>query len=84
MLNKGLLAIGLFLGCSIAFAQSSKKLTKEESASLTSEQRIVRESDRKSKHGKKNLSLKKKVKISQKQDRRVRSIKDPKTHKNKR
>jgi hypothetical protein len=77
MLKKIMLFAGLSLLSSFAFAQRGKKLTKEESASMTSEQRLVHETNRKSKHGKKNVSLKKKIKISKQQDRRSRRIKKP-------
>jgi hypothetical protein len=63
------------------FAQKGKKLSKKESANLTQEQRMVRNADRKSKGGKKDLSMKKRVKIDQKQDKRARSVKGPKKRK---
>ena len=83
MLQKGFLVTVLLLIGSISFAQSRKKLTKEESASLTVEQRLVHETNRKGKHGKKKVSVKEKYKISKKQDRRSRHVKRPEPHKNK-
>jgi hypothetical protein len=66
-----LLAISTF-----SFAQKkSKKLSADESAKMTSDQRYVRESTRKSKSGKKDLSLKKKIRTEEKQDRKARKIK---------
>ncbi len=64
----------------ISYGQGSRKLTKSESANMTQEQRMVRESDRKSKSGKKKkkMSMKKRVKIDKKQDKKARSIKGPK------
>jgi hypothetical protein len=51
------------------------KLSKEEEAQLTSEQKLVRATDKKSKQGKKKISTKKKVKIQEKQARRARRVK---------
>jgi len=59
------------------------KLPKEEEALLTSDQKLVRETDRKSKGGKKKISTKKKVKIQQKQSRRAERVKAPKQPKRK-
>jgi len=78
MLKKGLISVGMLLACTFAFGQSSRKLTKDQTASMTADQRFVHEVDRKSKHGKKDLSMKKRVKMSKKQDRRSRRIKTPK------
>jgi len=76
MLKKGLISVGLVMACTFAFGQSSsKRLTKEQSARMTADQRFVHEADRKSKHGKKDLSMKKRVKMSKRQDRRSRRIK---------
>jgi hypothetical protein len=69
----------LFLLATIpVYAQKKRKLTKEESAKLTQDQRVVYESDRKSKNGKKKLTMKQKVKIDRKQARKSRKIKPPK------
>jgi hypothetical protein len=79
---KTLFSIVLLLLTSFAgFAQKSKKLSKKESANLTQEQRMVRGADRKSKGGKKDLSMKKRVNIDQQQDKRARSVKGPKKRK---
>jgi len=68
--------------CSLAQAQSkTKKLSKEEAADKTPDQRLVHETNRKSKQGKKDISTKKKVKMEQKQDRRARKTKKAKTRK---
>ena len=56
----------------------SQKLSKDDSRKLTQEQRIVYESDRKSKSGKKKLSMKKKAKIDKKQARKAKRMKQPK------
>jgi hypothetical protein len=71
------LIIFLLLSTS-AFAQSKTKLAKEESAKMTQDQRVLYEVDRKSKHGKKDISMRKKVRIDKKQARKSRRIKQPK------
>lgn len=58
-----------------AQAQKAPKVTKSQTKQLTPEQRLVRESDRKSKGGKKKLSMKKRVKIDKRQDKKARKIK---------
>ena len=58
--------------------QSHRKLTNEESAKMTQEQRLVYENDRKSKNGKRTLSLKKKERINRKQQRKSERIRTPK------
>jgi hypothetical protein len=69
---------------SMAFSQDrdkelkSRKLSKEEAAPLTTDQRYVHESNRRGKQGKKKVSLKKKVKIQKQQARSAESIKAPK------
>lgn len=70
--------IAFILLSTFSFAQKSKRLSKVESANLTQEQRNVRDGNRKSKGGKKDISMKKRVKIDQKQDKRARSIRGPK------
>lgn len=76
---KKLLSLLIFLLLTgVAYGQKAKKLTKVESANLTQEQRNVRETTRKSKGGKKDLSMKKRVKIDKKQDKKARNIKSPK------
>jgi hypothetical protein len=72
-------AIVLFVLLAIStysFAQKkSKKLSENESAKMTPEQRYVHESTRKSKSGKKDLSIKKKIRTEEKQDRKARKMK---------
>lgn len=77
---KKVLCFCIFIALSLTvFAQKKHpKLTKEESAKLTQDQRVVYESDRKSKNGKKTLSMKKKVRIDKKQSRKSNRIKQPK------
>jgi len=73
---KKVLWLGLFIALSLpAFSQ---KLSKDDSRKMTQEQRIVYESDRKSKGGKKKLSMKKKAKIDKKQARRAKRMKNAK------
>lgn len=55
--------------------KKTKKLTRDQSSSMTADQRYVHESQRKSNKKKKDLSMKKKVKIEAKQDRKARKIK---------
>ena len=59
----------------------TKKLSKDEAANLTPEQRLVHETNRKTKSGKKDkkLSNKKKAKIQKKQARAAYHTKPPKT-----
>lgn len=64
----------LLLIISSAYAQKTPKVTKSQTKQLTPEQRLVLESNRKSKGGKKKLSMKKRVKIDKKQDRKARRI----------
>jgi len=47
----------------------SKKLSKSEAANLTPEQKLVHETDRKTKSGKKKMSTKQKARIQKKQAR---------------
>lgn len=58
--------------------KKQRKLTKDEMAKMTQDQRLVYEHDRKSKQGKKDLSLKKKERISKRQDRKSKHIHGPK------
>jgi hypothetical protein len=74
----GLIIVLLALSIS-AFAQKkNSKLTKEESAKMTQDQRVLHEVDRKSKHGKKDVSMRKKIRIDKKQARKSKRIKQPK------
>lgn len=68
----------VLLGTSAFAQQANTKLTKEESSKLTQDQRVLHETDRKSKHGKKDLSMKKKIRIDKKQARKAKRIKQPK------
>lgn len=75
-MKKAILLFVLLAITTISFAQKkSKKLTADESAKMTPEQRYVHESTRKSKSGKKDLSLKKKIRTEEKQDRKARKMK---------
>ena len=51
----------------------SKKLSKSESATLTPEQKLVHETDRKTKAGKKKMSTKQKARIQKKQARAAKN-----------
>jgi hypothetical protein len=76
---KKVLGLCLFIALSLpGFAQTSSKLSKEESAKMTHDQRVIHESDRKSKHGKKKLSTKKKMRIDKRQTRKAKRMKQPK------
>ncbi len=57
-----------------AHAQKTPRVTKSQTKQLTPEQRMVRETNRKSKGGKKKISMKKRVKIDKKEDKRARKI----------
>jgi hypothetical protein len=82
MIKKLLFLLLLVALVSPAMAQQSgKKLTADEAARKTPDQRFVYESERKSKKKnkkKKQLSTKKKVRIQEKQEAKVRKKKDPK------
>jgi hypothetical protein len=81
---KKVLGLCLFIALgSPALAQKSSKLTKAESQKMTQDQRVLYESDRKSKHGKKKMSMKKKVKVDKKQSRKAKRMKAPKQPKRK-
>lgn len=73
----------LLLACSLGFSQSRdkkmkvKKLSKQEAATMTQEQRLAHENDRKTKMGKKKMSTKQKAKTQRKQDRAARNTKVP-------
>lgn len=54
-----------------------KKLSKTEAATMTQEQRLAHENDRKTKMGKKKMSTKQKAKTQRKQDRAARNTKVP-------
>lgn len=73
----------LLLTCGLAFAQGRdkkmkvKKLSKQEAATMTQEQRLAHENDRVTKGGKKKMSTKQKAKTQRKQDRAARNTKVP-------
>jgi hypothetical protein len=54
-----------------------KKLSKSDAATMTQEQRLAHENDRKTKLGKKKMSTKQKAKTQRKQDRAARNTKVP-------
>ncbi|HCW07684.1 MAG TPA: hypothetical protein DGG95_10020 [Cytophagales bacterium] len=74
----------LMLACGAAFAQGkdkkikTKKLSKEEAANMTQEQRLAHENARITKDGKKKMSAKQKAKVQRKQARAAKSTKAPK------
>jgi hypothetical protein len=75
-MKKAILLFVLLAISTFSFAQKkSKKLSVDESAEMTADQRYVHESTRKSKSGKKDLSLKKKIRTEKKQDRKARKMK---------
>lgn len=75
-MKKAILLFVLLAISTFTFAQrKTKKLSTDESAKMTSDQRYVHETHRKSKGGKKDLSLKKKIRAEEKQDRKARKIK---------
>lgn len=79
-MRKLLLYVAFWLMATAAYSQQKLhggKLTGDDEANMTSDQKLVRETSRKSKNGKKKVSTKKKVKIQQKQARRARKIKTP-------
>lgn len=73
----------LVASIAVAFGQSrdkeikSKKLSKDEAANLTPEQKLVHESDRKTKNGKKKMSTKQKAKLQKKQARAAQHTHQP-------
>jgi hypothetical protein len=66
----------ILLLASGAYAQKAPRVTKSQTKQLTPEQRMVLETNRKSKGGKKKLTMKKRVKIDKKQDKRARKIRN--------
>ena len=69
VLMKKVLGISiLVLLATSVFGQSNKP---DDLAKTTHDQQVVKEMDRKSKHGKKDLSLKKKIKIDKKETRKT-------------
>lgn len=80
-MKKILLLIPLMLISLFGLAQ--KKSKKVEDANLTQEQRLTRATDRKTKGGKKEISMEKKIKTAKKEDRKARKTKKPKIKKSK-
>ena len=74
-MKKAILLFVLLAISTFTFAQKRKKLSTDESSKMTADQRYVHESQRKSKNGKKDLSLKKKIRTEEKQDRKARKMK---------
>ena len=75
-MKKAILLFVLLAASTITFAQrKTKKLSADESSKMTADQRYVHESNRKSKSGKKDLSLKKKIRTEEKSDRKARKMK---------
>jgi hypothetical protein len=75
-MKKAILLFVLLAISTITFAQrKTKKLSAEESSKMTSDQRLVHETQRKSKNGKKDMSLKKKIRTEEKNDRKARKMK---------
>ena len=73
----------LLLASVVAFSQNRdkkmkvKKLSKQEAATMTQEQRLAHENDRRTKGGKKKMSTRQKAKTQRKQDRAARKTKVP-------
>lgn len=63
--------------------QTNRTMKAQEAANETQEQRLTRAQDKKSKNGKKDLSMQKKVKIAKQQDRKAERVKPPKKKKKK-
>jgi uncharacterized protein HemX len=61
--------------------QTNRTMKAQEAANETQEQRLTRAQDKKSKNGKKDLSMQKKVKIAKQQDRKAERVKPPKKKK---
>jgi hypothetical protein len=75
-MKKAILLFVLLAISTLTFAQrKTKKLSSDESSKMTSDQRYVHETQRKSKNGKKDMSLKKKIRTEEKQDRKARKMK---------
>lgn len=77
---KWLLLVGFVL-ISVAVKAQTGPLPKEESSRMTQDQRVVYETDRKTKRGKKDISLKKRVKVANKTDKKSRKISQPRKQK---
>jgi hypothetical protein len=68
----------IFLSIIFLSFASLTTMAQSEDVKKTQEQRIAEESNRKSKGGKKKLSLRKKINISNKQDKKARRTEPPK------
>lgn len=66
---------------SVGVRAQTGPLPKEESARMTQDQRVIYETDRKTKRGKKDISLKKRVKVAKKTDSKSRKIHQPRKQK---
>jgi hypothetical protein len=76
-MKKTVLLFTLLLIGIAGFAQSKTK-RKQSTADLTQEQRLTKAQDKKTKGGKKQLTMEKKVKVAKKQDKKARKIKTAK------
>jgi|GEM_PF-2218910 len=80
-----LLLFCLLFSCTLAFSQNGDKkikphkLSKDEAAAMTPEQRMSYENNRKTNGGKKKMSTKQKVKTQKKQARSAEHTRPPKT-----
>jgi len=80
-MKKTLLIFIFIIGAFVAFSQAAKrKLSREESAKLTQEQRYIYEANRKSKKDGRT-SLKQKAKIQKKESKRSERMRPPKRKK---
>jgi hypothetical protein len=71
----------ILLATSASYGQKNRKVSSEEKANMTAEQRIAMDNDRvksKNKKGKKEDTVKKKVKRAKKQDKKNRKVRKPK------
>ena len=65
--------------CRLSFMAYSQSFYREGRETPTQEQRLAKAQDKKTKRGKKEISMQKKVKVSKKQDRKARREKPPKS-----
>jgi hypothetical protein len=85
-MKKTLFVFVLSLFTTLVLAQEkvhAKKLTREEEAQLTAEQRLAHETERKSKGGKRKVSTKEKARIQKRQVKRAERVKPPRQPKRK-
>ncbi|MBX2969964.1 MAG: hypothetical protein KF803_11385 [Cyclobacteriaceae bacterium] len=75
------LSIVVLVLVSVGVKAQTGPLPKEESARMTQDQRVIYETDRKTKRGKKDISLKKRVKVAKKTDSKSRKIQQPRKQK---